>query len=70
MSRNDIKKSSSSLHFEKFGEVQKFDKNIFFYSRNRCKFQQFSRKQYMGTKAPTDLMLHKHLPVTQSVKTT
>ena len=30
ISRNDIKKSSSALHFEKFGKVPKFDNNAFF----------------------------------------
>ena len=69
ISRNDIKKSPSALHFEKFGKVRKFDKNTFFYSRNCCKFEQFSRKQYKRAKAPIDLMLHMHLPVTQSFKT-
>ena len=69
ISRNDIKKSSSALHFEKFGKVQKFHKNTFFYSRNCCKFQQFSRKQYKRTKAPIDLMLYMHLPVSQSFET-
>ena len=64
-----IKKSSSALHFEKFGKVQKFDKKTFFNSRHCCKFQQFSRKQYKHAKAPIDLMLHMHLPVTQSFKT-
>ena len=34
-------------------------------------FQQFSRKQYKSAKSkdPIDLMLHMHLPVTQSFKT-
>ena len=52
-----------------FGKVQKFDKSTFFYSRNCCKFQQFSRKEYKRAKAPIGLMLHMHLPVTQSFKT-
>ena len=68
ISSNDIKKSSNALNFEKFGKVQKLDKNAFFYSRNCCKFQQFSRNQYKRAKAPIDLTLHMHLPVTPSFK--
>ena len=60
--------SSNALHFEKFGKVQKFDKNTFFYLRSCWKFQQFSRKRYKRAKAPIDLMLHMHLPVTQALR--
>ena len=69
ISINDIKKSSSTLHFEKFGKVQKFDKNTFFIRESCCKFQQFSRKQYKRAKAPIDLMWQIYLPATQIFKT-
>ena len=63
-------RNPQALHFKKFGKVQKFEKNTFFYWRNCRKFQQFSRKEYKRAKAPIGLMLHMHLPVTQSFKTT
>ena len=44
--------------------LEKFENPAtFFYSRNCCKFQQFSRKQHKRAKVPIDLMLHMHLPV-------
>ena len=53
--------------------LEKFENSIkihfLFYSRNWCKFQQLSRKQYKRTKAPIDQMFHMHLPVTHSFKT-
>ena len=52
-------------NLEKFKNLIK----IHFFSRNCCKFQQLSRKQYKRAKAPIDLTLHMHLPVTQSFKT-
>ena len=41
LSRNDIKKSSSALHFEKFGKVQKSDKNAFFIREIAANFNSF-----------------------------
>ena len=51
---------------------EKFENSIkihFFILEIAAKFQQFSRKQHKRGKAPIDLMLHMHLPVTQSCKT-
>ena len=41
ISRNDIKKSSSALHFEKFGKVRKFNKNTFFIREIVANFNNF-----------------------------
>ena len=69
LSRNDIKKSPSALHFENFRKVPKFAKNTFFNSGNGCKFQQISTKQYKRAKAPIDLMLLMYLADIHSFKT-
>ena len=73
ISRNAIKKSSSALHFEKFGKVRKFDNNTFFYSRNCCSFNNFqgssiSAKKLLLTwcctciyQLPKVLILHKNV---------
>ena len=69
LSRNDIKKSPSALHFENFRKVRKFAKNTFFNSENGCKFQQISTKQYKRAKAPIDLILLMYLADIHSFKT-
>ena len=69
ISRNDIKKSPSALHFENFRKVRKFAKNTFFNSENGCKFQQISTKQYKRAKAPIDLILLMYLADIHSFKT-
>ena len=69
ISRNDIKKSPSALHFKNFRKVRKFAKNTFFNSGNGCKFQQISTKQYKRAKAPIDLILLMYLADIHSFKT-
>ena len=69
ISRNDIKKSPSALHFENFRKVPKFAKNTFFNSGNGCKFQHISTKQYKRAKAPIDLILLMYLADIHSFKT-
>ena len=69
ISRNDIKKSPSALHFENFRKVPKFAKNTFFNSGNGCNFQHISTKQYKRAKAPIDLMLLTYLADIHSFKT-
>ena len=69
LSRNDIKRSPSALHFENFRKVRKFAKNTFFNSENGCKFQQISTKQYKRAKAPIDLILLMYLADIHSFKT-
>ena len=69
LSRNDIKKSPSALHFENFRKVRKFAKNTFFNSENWCKFLQISTKQYKRAKAPIDLILLMYLADIHSFKT-
>ena len=58
------------LHFEKFGKCRKFDKNTFFFIREIA--ANFNNFQGSSTSAQKllyiDLMLHMHLPVTQSFK--
>ena len=69
LSRNDIKKFPSALHFENFRKVRKFAKNTFFNSENGCKFQQISTKQYKRAKVPIDLILLMYLADIHSFKT-
>ena len=53
ISRNDIKKSSSALHFEKFGKVRKFDKIHFVIREIAANFNNF---QGSSTSAQTLLL--------------
>ena len=69
ISRNDIKKSPSALHFENFRKVPKFAKNTFFNLGNGCNFQHISTKQYKRAKVPIDLILLMYLADIHSFKT-